>query len=101
VHDRSRELRLATEEGPDGSATLRVQDVGVGFEAEVAGRLFDAFHTTKPDGMGIGLSISRSIIESHGGRIEAVPNADAPGATFSFSIPRAVPPTAELELRNA
>jgi signal transduction histidine kinase len=49
-------------------------------------KLFDAFYTTKPDGMGIGLSVSRSIIERHHGRLWAEPN-DGPGTTFSFSIP--------------
>jgi signal transduction histidine kinase len=49
-------------------------------------KLFDAFYTTKPDGMGIGLSVSRSIIESHHGRLWVVPN-DGPGVTFAFSIP--------------
>ena len=65
---------------------LRVQDTGVGFEPQGAERLFDAFYTTKSGGMGIGLSVSRSIIESHKGRLWATPN-DGPGATFSFSIP--------------
>jgi signal transduction histidine kinase len=65
-----------------------VQDAGVGFDPQTADRLFDAFYTTKDDGMGIGLSVSRSIIESHQGRLWATPN-DGPGATFSFSIPHA------------
>ena len=60
---------------------------GVGFEPQGLAKLFDAFYTTKPDGMGIGLSVSQSIIESHRGRLWAVPN-DGPGVTFSFSIPR-------------
>jgi signal transduction histidine kinase len=64
-----------------------VRDSGVGFEPEDAGKLFDAFYTTKDDGMGIGLSVSRSIIERHLGRLWADPN-DGPGATFSFSLPR-------------
>jgi signal transduction histidine kinase len=73
---------------PDGhSVRLSVQDSGVGLEVQSADRLFDAFYTTKRDGMGIGLSISRSIIESYHGRLWATPN-DGPGATFLFSIPR-------------
>ena len=55
--------------------------------AQSMDKLFDAFYTTKSDGMGIGLSVSRSIIERHHGRLWAEPN-DGPGATFSFSIPR-------------
>src|SRR5580704_7319453 len=65
---------------------LTVQDAGVGFDAQAVDRIFEAFYTTKNDGMGIGLSVSRSIIESHHGRLWAEPN-DGPGATFSFSIP--------------
>jgi signal transduction histidine kinase len=66
---------------------LTIQDAGVGFESQDAERLFEAFYTTKNEGMGIGLSVSRSIIESHHGRLWAAPN-DGPGATFAFSIPR-------------
>jgi len=58
----------------------------VGFKPQDEGRLFDAFYTTKSGGMGVGLSVSRSIIESHHGRLSATLN-DGPGATFSFSIP--------------
>src|SRR6266567_594816 len=67
----------------DGSseALLSVQDAGVGFKPEEMDRLFEAFYTTKPDGMGMGLAISRSIIEAHGGRLWAEPNS-GPGATF-------------------
>ena len=65
---------------------LSVKDVGVGFEPQAADRLFEAFYTTKGQGMGIGLSISHSIIEAHEGRLWATAN-DGPGATFSFSIP--------------
>ena len=59
-----------------------------GSTAQSMNKLFDAFYTTKTDGMGIGLSVSRSIIERHHGRLWAEPN-DGPGATFSFSIPAA------------
>jgi signal transduction histidine kinase len=64
-----------------------VQDVGIGLEPHVMDKLFQAFFTTKSSGMGIGLSVSRSIIEKHGGRLWGEPN-DGPGATFAFSIPR-------------
>jgi PAS domain S-box-containing protein len=87
VEDRPRELLIRTEHDEEGDGVrLSVRDVGVGFPPEVAARLFEAFYTTKNDGMGIGLSVSRSIIEAHRGRLWAVPN-DGPGATFSFSIP--------------
>ena len=65
---------------------LSVRDSGVGVTPQELERLFDAFYTTKIDGMGMGLSVSRSIIECHGGLLWATPN-DGPGATFSFSIP--------------
>jgi PAS domain S-box-containing protein len=86
IDDRPRELMISTGRGEDNCIRLSVRDSGRGFDLEVADRLFDAFYSTKGGGMGIGLSISRSIVENHHGRIWAVPN-DGPGATFSFSIP--------------
>jgi signal transduction histidine kinase len=68
---------------------LTVRDAGVGLSPESLDLLFDAFYTTKSAGMGIGLFVSRSIIESHQGRLWAEPNTGSPGATFSFSIPAA------------
>jgi len=69
--------------------TVRVRDHGVGLQPGDADRLFRAFFTTKPSGMGLGLAISRTIIESHGGRLWAEPNDDGAGATFAFSLPAA------------
>jgi PAS domain S-box-containing protein len=89
VYDRPRVLVIRTEQGADDSLQLSVLDVGPGLEPESLNRLFEAFYTTKTDGMGIGLSVSRSIIENHHGRLWATPNK-GPGATFSFSIPLAV-----------
>src|SRR5580765_616253 len=86
VDDRPRQLLIRTEHDADCSVRLSVQDAGVGFEPESINKLFDSFYTTKSDGMGIGLSVSRSIIENHQGRLWATSN-DGPGATFSFSIP--------------
>ena len=88
VHDRPRLLVIRTEPDEDDRVRLTVQDVGVGFAPDAVDRLFDAFYTTKGDGMGIGLSVSRSIIERHHGRLWARLN-DGLGAAFSFSIPRA------------
>jgi signal transduction histidine kinase len=86
VNDRPRQLQIRTERGADDQVRLTVQDAGVGLDPKAMDRLFQAFYTTKNDGMGIGLSVSRSIIERHRGRLWAEPN-DGPGATFSFSIP--------------
>jgi PAS domain S-box-containing protein len=86
VQDRPRELLVRTQLDVQDHLRLTVKDVGVGFTPEAGQRLFDPFYTTKSDGMGIGLSVSRSIIERHRGRLWAEPN-DGPGATFSFSIP--------------
>jgi len=79
-------IRTQRDEGD--RVLLSVKDAGIGFDAQTADRLFETFYTTKNDGMGVGLSVSRSIIESHQGRLWATLN-DGPGATFSFSIPRA------------
>jgi len=86
IDDRPRLLLIRTEPDEGGHVRLSVQDAGVGFDPQVMDRLFDSFYTTKDDGMGIGLSVSRSIIASHRGRLWATPN-EGPGATFSFSIP--------------
>ncbi len=86
IDDRPRELLFRTEVEDGDRVLLSVQDAGVGFEPQSLDRLFQTFYTTKEDGMGIGLSVSRSIIENHRGRMWATPN-DGPGITFSFSIP--------------
>jgi PAS domain S-box-containing protein len=85
VDDRPRELVVRTALD-DRGVCVSVQDSGVGFEPEDCERLFEAFYTTKAQGMGIGLSVSRSVIERHHGRLLAVRN-EGPGATFSFSVP--------------
>jgi PAS domain S-box-containing protein len=87
LSDGQRQMIVRTElDGPD-KILLGVQDSGVGLEPQNAARIFDAFYTTKPGGMGIGLSVSRSIIESHQGRLWARAN-EGVGATFAFSLPR-------------
>ncbi|TIL65684.1 MAG: PAS domain S-box protein [Mesorhizobium sp.] len=87
VDDRPRQLLIRTNRDESEHVSLTVQDTGVGFEPQAVERLFDAFYTTKTNGMGIGLSVSRHIIESHQGRLWASSN-EGPGATVSFSIPR-------------
>ena len=85
VADRSRELTIATYPEADSRARVLVKDVGAGLDPEKTNLIFDAFYTTKPSGMGMGLSISRSIVENHGGRLWAIPN-DGPGTTFQFTV---------------
>jgi PAS domain S-box-containing protein len=86
IDDRPRELVVRTERDEPNQVRLSVKDSGVGLTPQAADKIFQAFYTTKSDGMGIGLSISRSIIEAHQGRLWATPN-DGPGSTFSFAIP--------------
>ena len=86
VHDRPRHLAIRTERESDDRVRVSVRDNGVGIDPESATKLLDAFYTTKKDGMGMGLSVSRSIIERHYGDLSGEPN-DGPGATFAFSIP--------------
>ncbi|MGE8163867.1 ATP-binding protein [Paraburkholderia sp. NPDC080076] len=83
--DRARVLTIRTERRESDQVLVAVQDVGIGTEPEGLDRLFAAFYTTKPDGMGMGLSICRSIIEAHGGRVWASRNI-GPGMTFQFTL---------------
>jgi len=86
VYDRPRVLVIRTEKDEGDCVRLAVKDTGVGIPQQEMARLFDSFYTTKSDGMGIGLSVSRSIIESHHGRLWAE-QEDGPGALFCFCIP--------------
>jgi signal transduction histidine kinase len=86
VTDRPRELVLRSHQDDAHRVLVTVTDCGVGISSENADRLFDAFFTTKSAGMGMGLSVCRSIIEAHGGRLWAEPNLPQ-GATFHFTLP--------------
>jgi signal transduction histidine kinase len=79
-------VHRAPQHEPDGSILISVSDTGIRVTPEQADKIFDAFFTTKTQGTGMGLSISRSIIESHGGRLWATINSDR-GATFQFTLP--------------
>ena len=93
IDERPRQLVIATKQ-EQANACLSVTDSGVGLRDQDIGGIFEAFYTTKSDGIGIGLSVSRSIIESHNGRLWADHN-EGPGATFSFSIPYDLPASAD------
>jgi len=86
VSEGSRELLIGTAKDASGSVLVAVQDSGPGLKSESCERLFDSFYTTKPGGMGMGLSICRSIVEAHGGRIWSTPNG-GPGITVQFTLP--------------
>jgi len=81
-----RKVVITTERDADGFTRVSVRDYGVGISEEARERLFEQFFTTKSKGLGMGLSIVRSIVESHGGTI-AAENADGDGARFQFTIP--------------
>jgi signal transduction histidine kinase len=82
--DGRREILIRSARNPDG-VLVQVQDSGAGFEPELANRIFEPFFTTKEEGIGMGLSISHSIIESHGGRLWTTPSSS--GALFEFTLP--------------
>ena len=86
VHDRARELTIVSRQDDANGVQVEVRDSGTGLDPERAERVFEAFYTTKAEGIGIGLSISRSIVEAHGGRLWASAN-EPHGAVFRFSLP--------------
>jgi signal transduction histidine kinase len=91
IGKRSGALLVSSEQEASGDVLVSVQDSGPGVDVGGLDSLFDSFYTTKPGGMGLGLSICRSIIEAHGGRIWASRDA-GPGSTFHFTLPvRCVP----------
>lgn len=83
---RARVLQIAVAADPAGGTCFSVRDSGPGISPESEGRMFEAFYSTKPDGLGMGLAISRSIVENHGGRLWLARD-DGPGACFRFTIP--------------
>jgi signal transduction histidine kinase len=86
MKDSGGELTIRSQPDAGNQLLVSVSDTGVGLLEETIGRIFDAFHTTKPQGMGMGLAITRSILEAHGGRVWATRNQGA-GATFYFTLP--------------
>jgi signal transduction histidine kinase len=86
AEDGPRDLVVISQKCGTDRVLVAVRDSGAGMDPQNIDRMFDAFYTTKPTGMGMGLSISRSIIEAHGGRIWAAPN-DGRGLTVQFTLP--------------
>jgi len=86
VFDRPRELRIRSDNAGTDKVIVAVQDVGTGINDADTSELFKAFYTTKSEGLGLGLSICRSIVEAHGGSLEACSN-EGPGARFQFTLP--------------
>jgi C4-dicarboxylate-specific signal transduction histidine kinase len=96
VTDRERVLAITSQRADDGSLIVTVEDSGLGLDAANAEHIFDAFFTTKPTGMGMGLSISTSIVEAHGGRLWASPNLPH-GTAFHIKLPAASGAEAHLD----
>jgi C4-dicarboxylate-specific signal transduction histidine kinase len=86
VEERQRDLIITTQKNKADQLRVAIKDSGIGLDLQTTGKIFDPFYTTKPEGMGMGLTISRSIIEAHDGNLWAVPN-EGPGATFQFTLP--------------
>ena len=95
-----RELLISTEQTQGNGVLVTVRDFGPGIDPEHLERIFEAFYTTKPGGLGIGLSICRSIVEAHGGRLWATPN-EPRGAVFRVMLPIGEKSLAEPELSDA
>jgi len=89
MRDANRDLTITSQPTDDGHSLISVSDTGVGIPADKVDQIFDTFFTTKPQGTGMGLAISRSIVESHGGRLWAASNSGR-GATFRFTLPHTV-----------
>jgi signal transduction histidine kinase len=85
AQDHRRELVIHAQ-GEADRVRVTVHDSGIGLDPDAVERIFDALYTTKPGGLGMGLSISRTIVENHGGRLSVVAQ-DGPGATFEFTLP--------------
>ena len=82
---RPRELLIRSRQLESDQVLVAVQDSGIGIDSQDLEKIFDAFYTTKLQGLGMGLAISRSIVENHGGQLWAIPN-DGPGTTFQFTL---------------
>jgi len=89
MHDAKGDLTITSQSTDDGHLSISVSDTGVGIPADKIDQIFDTFFTTKPQGTGMGLAISRSIVESHGGRLWATSNSER-GSTFQFTLPHKV-----------
>ena len=87
VTDRPRELLIYSHRHESDKVLVAVQDSGIGIDSQNLEKIFNAFYTTKSQGMGMGLAISRSIVENHGGRLWAAAN-ESRGAVFQFTLPR-------------